>query len=103
MRTQFSSRERKRFWTICVTVLVSLGLWLLFAPNGVVRYYRLRQEIEKVKSESASLQEQNRTLAEEVRRLKSDPAYLERLVRDEYGWIRKNEIIFDFSSRKKKH
>jgi len=103
MRTHFSFQERKRFWTIGIMVFVILSLWLLFAPNGAIRYYRLRQEIAGAKSEIALLQEQNGILAEEIKRLKNDPDYLERLVREEYGWVRKNEIIFDFSNRKKKH
>ena len=84
-------------------VLVALCLWLLCAPNGVVRYYQLRQGIEAVKSETTSLEEQNGKLVEEVRRLKIDPVYLEDLAREEYGMIKKNEMVFDFSRRKKRH
>ena len=103
MFSQFSHREHKQFWTICLITLALLCLWLLFSPNGVIRYYRLRQEIAVIKAEAASLGEQNKALAEEVRRLKKDPAYLEDVARDEYGLIRQNEMIFDFSRRSEKH
>lgn len=103
MLPQFSFRERKRFWTISTVIVVVFCLWLFFAPNGLVRYYRIQQEVELVKSETASLEEQNRTLAEDVGRLKNDPAYLEDVARKEYGLIRKNEMIFDFSRPSKKH
>jgi len=103
MLPQFSFRERKRFWTIFTITLVLLCLWLLFAPNGVVRYYNLQQEIAGVREDEASLEEQNASLATDVNRLEKDPAYLEDLARDEYGLIRKNEMIFDFSRPSKKH
>jgi len=84
-------------------IMVVFCLWLLFAPHGVVRYCRLRQEVEAVKSEAASLEEQNSNLVEDVSRLKKDPTYLEDVAREEYGLIRKNEMIFDFSRPSKKH
>ncbi|MDH4321498.1 MAG: septum formation initiator family protein [Desulfobulbaceae bacterium] len=103
MFSQFSHREHKQFWTICLVILAMLSLWLLFAPNGVIRYYRLQNEIAVVKAEAASLDEQNQALATEVRRLQKDPAYLEDVAREEYGLIRQNEMIFDFSRHSEKH
>ena len=103
MLSQFSFQERKRFWTIFVMVVVLLCLWLFFAPNGVLRYYRLRQEIEAVKNETTSLEDQNSILLKDVQRLQNDPAYLEDVARDEYDLIRKNEMVFDFTKRGKKH
>ena len=103
MRTQFSFRERKRFLTIFFMVMVALFLCLLFAPKGVIRYLRLRQEIKELNAEVVLLQTQNSELAEEIHRLKNDPAYLEKVVREEYGWIRKNEMIFDLGRPSKKH
>ncbi len=84
-------------------MLLVFCLWLFFAPNGVVRYYRLRQEIAELKQENEILEQQKSSLAEDIERLKTDPAYLEEVTRDKYGFIRKNEMIFDFSKRRKKH
>ena len=103
MFSQFSHREHKQFWTICLVILAMLSLWLLFAPNGVIRYYRLQNEIAVVKAETASLDEKSQALATEVRRLQKDPAYLEDVAREEYGLIRQNEMIFDFSRHSEKH
>ncbi|MDH3359899.1 MAG: septum formation initiator family protein [Desulfobulbaceae bacterium] len=103
MAVRFSSQERKRFWTICCIVLGLLCLWLIFSPSGVVRYYRIRQQLESVNNEVVTLKQQNILLDEEVRRLEKDPAFVEDVARDEYGMIRKNEIIFDFSKRNKNH
>jgi len=63
----------------------------------------LRQEVAAVKNEATSLAEQNSALAEEIRRLKKDPAYLEDVARDEFGLIKKNEMIFDFTRHVEKH
>lgn len=103
MFSQLNSQERKRFLTVLVIVLFAVGVWLLAGPKGVFRYYGLQQEIDAVKTESTNLKKQNDSLAEEIRRLEKDPAHIEDVARKEYGLVRKNEMIFDFSKSGKKH
>ena len=103
MFSQLSIRERKRLLTIFVVVLIAIILWLFAGPKGVFRYYRLRKEIEAVKTEASVLEKQNISITEEINRLENDPSYLEDVAREDYGLVRKNEIVFDFSKKSKRH
>ena len=49
------------------------------------------------------LNEKNRLLAAEIRRLKEDPEYFESVVRKELGMVKDNEIIYHFKKDIKEH
>ncbi len=98
-----SSQERKRFWLIGLLVVLLVGLWVLFSPRGLVRYYRLRGEIEAMRAEKEALTTSNKALAAEIAKLEKNPVYLEGVAREEYGLIRKNEMVFEFPKPPKRH
>jgi len=103
MLQQLAHQERKRFWLVCLLVVLALGGWLFFSPHGLVRYGKLKRQLEAVRAENEALAAHNKALAAEIAKLENDPAYLEWLARKEYGLVRKNEMIFDFPRRGKKH
>lgn len=103
MLQQLSPQERKRFWLISTVIVLALGLWLFFFPNGGMRYLELRQEIASVQAETDDLNAHNKALAEEAVKLEKDPSYLEGVARQEYGLVRKNEIVFEFPKRRRRH
>ena len=47
------------------------------------------------------LEEKNRLLVAEIRRIREDPKYLESLARKELGLIKENEIIYRFQKVQK--
>ncbi len=89
-----------------VTRLLPFGL-LVFAvvcvplrilsEDGLPRYRKLRDQLERVSAENVRLTQQIRRRAEEVEGLRSDPLAVERLARDELGMIREGEIVFQFA------
>ena len=103
MLHQLTLRERKRFWTISTVIVLAVGLWLFFFPHGIMRYLELRREIALVRAETDDFNARNKALTEEAVKLEKDPAYLEGVARKEYGLLRKNEIVFEFPKRKKRH
>ena len=48
------------------------------------------------------LEKENHDLRAEIDGLLNDPEYLEEIARKEYGLLRKNERVFDFSSSSSK-
>jgi len=98
-----SRRNLPRLLLIAGIILVlCLAGWLLVSPHGMVRSYRLHREISRLKEETDRLARENQALREEIRRLKSDPAYIEEVARKELGMIRENEILFDFGGKRRK-
>ena len=81
---------------IAGAVLVGIiALWkFVVGEMGVVKYYRmsahasdLRDEIERMKKDSARL-------SKEVAALKTDAAFLERMARDKIGLARPGEVVY---------
>jgi cell division protein FtsB len=72
-----------------------LSLLVSFGNEGWVKLYQLRRV-------EASLEEQNHLVAlqnDKIRReidLLNDPKYLERLIRNEMGYAREDEKLYEF-------
>jgi len=95
-----SLRKYKFLMLSAILLCLTLGLWVYFAPYGVYNYLSLQSKFKKVSSEVVNLREQNQALREEIQQIKNDPDYLEKIARQKYNLLKKNELIFDFSKRK---
>jgi cell division protein FtsB len=77
---------------------IVLGLYLLvsfiFGEMGVVKYYRMKLHYGAVHEEITALRQANVQLSQEVRSLKTDAAYMERIARDKLGLARPGEIVY---------
>lgn len=72
---------------------------MIFGANGLPRHRRLRAQL-------AAQLEENHRLASDLLRLRSeleafqrDPRARERAVREELGWVRRDEIVVEIPSR----
>ncbi len=83
---------------LCLVGLVVA--WLAFGERGFVHLYHTEMErqdnIEKIRR----LADENRTLREEIDRLRNDLKYVESVARRELNLIRENEIIYRFKEEK---
>jgi len=102
MPALFSGINRKK--TPYIVLIAALaGAWTVFGPYGFLKYYRVARELKQIEIKNEELRQANNELQHEINRLKKDPAYLEEVARQQYGFIRKNEVIYDFPEKKKKH
>lgn len=69
---------------------------LVLSPDGLPRLRGLQQELDQVDAENEELARDVARLRVEVRRLRDDPAAVERIARDELGMVRRNEVVFQF-------
>lgn len=78
-------------------------LWLLFAPGtGVYSLLKTRNKASRLELETQELIKTNEELRAEIDRLNNDTEYLERIAREKYGLVKKNEQVFDFSKSRKR-
>lgn len=80
---------RKRLKKICVYALI---ISIVFLP-GFVKYFSLRRQMQQNRVRLQALVEENKRLTEENRRLKEDPVYIEKMVRDNLGLVKKGEYV----------
>jgi len=98
-----SSSEKKRLRRIILLVLLIAILLLLFIPGRSLMSYRnMQQHVSMLSRENERLEQRNRELTVEIKRLQTDEAYLEELARKKYGLLKDNETVYEFKSRRKK-
>jgi cell division protein FtsB len=78
-------------------LLIAMCLNCVLAPHGlrdllVLRHYRAQLEAERER-----LQAKNRELQSTIEKLKSDDAYIQRIIRKELGFAHSNELIYRFA------
>ena len=69
-----------------------------YATNGYVRVRHMRGEIAAMERDIVSLRARTDELSRTVERLRNDPAYVEKLAREELGYVRPDETILKFPS-----
>jgi cell division protein FtsB len=71
----------------------------IFGTHGVLAMRRTQLETKEVQQEIERLNEENRKLQDRVQHLKSDPATLEGIARDEMHLKRPGELVFPIPVR----
>ena len=62
-------------------------------------YHRMRKQVSSLAQQNRQLEQRNRELAAEIKRLQTDDAYLEELARKKYGLLKDNETVYEFKGR----
>mgnify|MGYP002780346935 CR=1 FL=1 len=86
------------WWLPCGLLLlavIAVPLRILEA-EGLPRYRSLHRELLRLKHANLGLAVEVERLRQEVSALRSDPAAVERIARDELGMVREGEVIFQF-------
>jgi len=85
----------RRNWSWFVAAgLALLLLQDVFGTHGVLAMRRSQQEARDVQRQINQINQENRQLEEKVKALKTDPAAVERIAREEMGLARPGEYIF---------
>ena len=94
-------QERKVIQLAGLLAVALILLWILFSPtSGLVGLFHASEKKEEMQATNQNLQQENKKLQEEVNRLENDPATIEEVARKEFGLLKENEILYDFSKKK---
>lgn len=86
--------RRNMYWFL----IVGFALLLLqdtFGTHGVLAMRRSKKETQEIRKDILRLDEDNQKLQERVKSLKSDPAAIEKIMREQMKLKRPGEIIFE--------
>lgn len=86
-----------RYYLIPGAIILFILFFTVFGERGVLRIYHLSQEKESILKKAEQVRTENEQLKREIEALKSDKRYLESIARKEFGLVRSNEIIYQFS------
>ena len=91
---------------LLVALLLFINLFLLFrlvwSDQGVFTYLELKNRYEALEEKIKGVDAESLDLSQEIRRLKSDKAYQEKVVRERMNFVKKDEILYIFPDEKAK-
>ncbi len=94
------------FWRrVLLAVSIGLNVLLLYSliwgQDGAFAYTELRNEYVTLGKKIQDLDEQNHGLTKEIRLLRTDSSYLEKMIRTRLNLVRDNEILYTFPDDEK--
>ncbi len=84
-----------------LALVVAAGL-AVFAGSGILRVRAMQGEIRQLETELATLRAQTEKLTATIDKLRHDPAYIEKLAREDLGYVREGETVLKFPAAKPK-
>jgi cell division protein FtsB len=88
------TRRRKFLW-IAVGLAGVLLLISAVDARGFRRYFRLQREIESLEVRNRELALRNAAMVRELEALRRDPRAMERAAREELGFVKQGEVVFN--------
>ena len=85
----------EKFIRLAVYSVIAVVVALMFF-NEISKVYFLKNENKRIEKRIEGLEAQNSTYREEIRALKQDERYIEKILREELGMIKEKEKIFRF-------
>lgn len=95
-----AQRSARRRWWI-VLACVGVGAWALLFVAGDGGWLDLRREqqrLQALQDEVARLEAQNDSLRTVLQRMEADPAFLEKVARENLGMVRPGERLYRIQS-----
>jgi cell division protein FtsB len=77
-------------------LLVVVGALSMYGVSAVFRVSHMKREMESLERDLVTLRARTDELTKTVERLRNDPAYIEKLAREDLGYVREGETILKF-------
>ena len=87
------TRNQMVLLSFFILLLIALFIYIIFSRQGYSDLMLLKQEQAKLVQKNERITRENLAIRIEIDRLKHDLGYIENIARQEYGMIRKNEIV----------
>ena len=75
---------------------------LLWGSGSIYTWHSLKERRSELSQEVDDLNRKRSALSREIRLLKADPAYVEKVIRNRLNYVKKNEILYIFDTGTKK-
>ncbi len=99
LRNQVRSEIKKRnlvFFTFFILCFIYLSISLVFGEMGLFRYIELNKTKNNLEKQIVDINRQNEQIKAQIKSLKDDPFYKEKLAREEFGLAKPDEYIFQY-------
>lgn len=104
MRSKMSFRPaslgKPLFLVLVLLLNAALFSRLMWGENSIYAWKALKEKRLEVTEELSQLDERRASLSREIRLLKTDPDYVEKVIRQRLNYVRKNEILYLFDKNR---
>jgi cell division protein FtsB len=90
---------KKFFVVLAIALAIVLILCWIYLPS-ITRYRELKAEEDRLNQKILEIDAQIKTLADERHLLQTDVAYLEKVIREELGFVKPGEIVYELVTKK---
>lgn len=80
-----------------VIFLLGIALLIAFGNNGLIDNLIMKEKLRILKDTNRQLSLENNQLRREIVLLRDNPQYIETLARNEFGMVRKGELVYRFA------
>ena len=84
----------KAYYIICLVLFLSLQHSLLLSNNSIFNYYGLKNTLQSYNNEAQLLIDKNKKIKAEINKFSKNNDYLEVYARENFGYIKKNEVFY---------
>jgi cell division protein FtsB len=95
MRRETKTWARRLGAAVGVAVVLAYVPYHLYARSGLARTLSARRDLAALRLRNRELSEETDRLAREAAALRDDPAAIERVARNELGWVQPGEVVVD--------
>ena len=95
-----SSIGKPIFLALVLLLNAALFSRLMWGENSIYAWTALREKQNDISQELTQLDERRAALSREIRLLKTDPDYVEKVIRQRLNYVRKNEILYLFDKNR---
>ena len=82
-------------------VLILSSLFLISNDMGIVKWYQLRKERNRIQAEIDQFIQNEAILTDELDRLKNDEEYIKKIAREKFYMVKPGEKVFRVIDRRK--
>jgi cell division protein FtsB len=89
------------FLLVGVLLLLNALLFqsIFFSSQGILGFRRQCAQVEELEAKILNLKEENQKLFRKIQAFKNSPRAQEKMVREELGWLRENELLIEFQKK----
>jgi cell division protein FtsB len=80
-----------------IALVFIMTLLITFGNRGVVDNYLMSKRLSELNAQNEMIATQNRDLGKTILLLRSDPAYIESIARNELGMVKKGDVVYRLS------
>jgi cell division protein FtsB len=92
---------QKRLFLAPAALVVFILYFTVFGERGLLRINHLHRDRDEMQKRFLELKTENDKLKREITALQSDRRYLESIARRDFGFVRGNEVIYQFPAQDK--